>query len=75
MADFQAMIKTELIGKDLMATVQKMKDATCYAIIPKTLKDDSGLGLDEAIKQIAEFVQGITKVQNRPLRRRTLRRR
>lgn len=68
MADFQAMIKTELIGKDLMATVQKMKDATCYAIIPKTLKDDSGLGLDEAIKQIAEFVQGITKSAEPPFK-------
>lgn len=68
MADFQAMIKTELIGKDLMATVQKMNDATCYAIIPKTLKDDSGLGLDEAIKQIAEFVQGITKSAEPPFK-------
>lgn len=66
MADFQAMIKTELIGKDLLATVQKMKDATCYAIMPKTLKDDSGLSLDEAMKQIAEFVQGITKSETPP---------
>ena len=66
MADFQAMIKTELIGKDLMAAVQKMNGATCYAIMPKTLKDDSGLGLDEAIEQIAEFVQGITKSDKPP---------
>ncbi|MCM1160417.1 MAG: hypothetical protein NC412_04255 [Roseburia sp.] len=66
MADFQAMIKTELIGKDLLATAQKMKDATCYAIMPKTLKDDSGLALDEAMEQIAEFVQGITKSETPP---------
>lgn len=66
MADFQAMVKTELIGKDLLATVQKMNGATCYAIMPRELHDDSGLGLDEAMKQIAEFVQGITKSEKPP---------
>lgn len=66
MADFQAMIKTELVGKDLLATVQKMNDATCYAIIPRTLEDDKGLTLDEAISQIAEFVKNLTKSDTPP---------
>ena len=66
MSNLQAMVKTELIGKDLAAMVQKVNDVTCYAIIPNVLEEYNGLGLNEAIDQIGDFVKKITKRQEAP---------
>lgn len=66
MSNLQAMVKTELIGKDLAAMVQKVNDVTCYAIIPNVLEENNGLGLDEAIDQIGDFVKKITKRPEAP---------
>ncbi|MDE5698828.1 MAG: hypothetical protein K2I96_15725 [Lachnospiraceae bacterium] len=66
MSNLQAMVKTELIGKDLSVMVQKVNDIICYAIIPNVLEEYSGLGLDEAIDQIGDFVKNITKRPEAP---------
>lgn len=55
-AEYQALVKTELISKDLMAAVQKKDGCTYYAIFPSTMGGDKGLSLNEAINQIADFV-------------------
>lgn len=66
MSNLQAMVKTELIGKDLAAMVQKIGSVTCYAIIPNVLEEYNGLELDKAIDQIGEFVKKVTKKDEAP---------
>lgn len=66
MSNLQAVLKTELIGKDLAAMVQKVGGVTCYAIIPNVLEEYKGLALDKAIDQIGDFVKKITKKDDAP---------